>query len=67
VILLVEYAAAAAIQALTGARPWEYTSGRHVHGRIRLDYAPLWAIFGLALERLGHMMAACAGCTGCRW
>lgn len=31
--------------------PWEYRSGLVVAGVIRLDYAPAWALLGLAAER----------------
>ena len=51
----------------TGRCPWDYT-GRtrwHVSGLVRLDYGPLWALAGLATERLhdamtGAARAACA-------
>ena len=36
----------------TGTVPWEYRSGVAVGGVTRLDYAPGWAILGLAAERL---------------
>ena len=36
----------------TGRVPWEYRSGLSVSGVTRLDYAPGWAIVGLAAERL---------------
>jgi Putative ABC-transporter type IV len=36
----------------TGRVPWEYRSGIAVAGVTRLDYAPAWAIVGLAAERL---------------
>jgi hypothetical protein len=34
----------------TGRVPWEYRSGLAVDGVTRLDYAPLWALLGLAAE-----------------
>jgi uncharacterized membrane protein len=47
----VEYAAGALIKLATGQIPWDYSYARlHVHGLIRLDYAPVWFGFGLALE-----------------
>ena len=36
----------------TGSVPWEYRSGLAIGGVTRLDYAPGWAILGLAAERL---------------
>jgi uncharacterized membrane protein len=50
--LAVEYAAGWLLRRLTGACPWDY-AGRarwQVHGLIRLDYGPAWALLGLALE-----------------
>ena len=32
--------------------PWEYTSGYHVRGIIRLDYIPFWSALGLIMERV---------------
>ena len=35
------------------ACPWNYEHSRfHIHGLIRLDYAPLWFFTGLLFERL---------------
>ena len=48
----IEYATGWLLRRLTGVCPWDYT-GRarwHLHGLMRLDYAPLWALLGLALE-----------------
>ncbi len=52
-ILGVEYASGWALRRLTGSVPWDYGDARlGVHGLVRLDYLPLWAAYGLALERL---------------
>lgn len=51
-IIGVEYASGRLIQRAAGVIPWDY-SGRsrfQVHGAIRLDYVPLWAAAGIALE-----------------
>jgi len=40
----------------TGSVPWEYRSGLAIGGVTRLDYAPGWAILGLAAERLHDAM-----------
>lgn len=54
---LVEYATGWMIQMLTGTIPWDYSDRRwHVHGLIRLDYAPVWFLFGLLLERIEHIV-----------
>ena len=39
------------LRAVVGEAPWDYSDARHhLHGLIRLDYLPLWAGAGLALE-----------------
>jgi len=59
----VEYASGWAIKRATGTVPWDYASTRwNVHALIRLDYAPVWFVFGLLLERVqqvAHMIEAC--------
>jgi hypothetical protein len=59
-IYAVEAASGEAIRAITGEVPWDYARPRgqrtsapiNVRGLIRPAYAPLWALTGLALERL---------------
>ena len=49
----VEYATGWLIKRVTGTIPWDYSHTRwHVHGLIRLDYIPVWFVFGLLLERV---------------
>jgi len=51
--LAVEYLSGRLLRAVLGEAPWDYSHARpHLHGLIRLDYLPLWAGAGLALERL---------------
>lgn len=50
-IFIVEYIAGFALQTLTGSCPWEYTTGWHISGFIRLDYLPFWMFFGYILEK----------------
>lgn len=52
--MAIEYVTGWLLRKLTGACPWDYTSRSRwqIHGLIRLDYAPLWALLGLALEPL---------------
>jgi uncharacterized membrane protein len=51
--LAVEYVSGRVLRALVGEAPWDYSHARHhLHGLVRLDYLPLWAGAGLALERL---------------
>jgi uncharacterized membrane protein len=51
--LLVEYTTGKALRSFLGEAPWDYSEiGTNVDGLIRLDYFPLWAAAGLALERL---------------
>ena len=52
VILAIEFTTGAILDKLTGQCPWQYTSGWQVMGYIRLDYFPLWAGFGLLIERI---------------
>jgi len=49
----VEYASGRVLRAVLGEAPWDYAHARwNVHGLIRADYAPLWALAGLGLERV---------------
>lgn len=51
--LTVEYVTGRALRAAIGEAPWDYSqAAANVDGLIRLDYFPLWAAAGLALERL---------------
>lgn len=52
VIYMIEFSAGFLLEQLTGSCPWEYTTGWHIMGYIRLDYALFWAGFGFLLERL---------------
>jgi uncharacterized membrane protein len=53
-ILVVEYASGRLIRRASGVIPWDYTgrSPLAIRGATRLDYAPLWAATGIALERV---------------
>ena len=51
-ILIVEYITGGLLDVFTGSCPWEYTTGWHIHGYIRLDYYPLWAGFAFMVERI---------------
>jgi uncharacterized membrane protein len=48
----VEYLSGWLLRRLTGVCPWDYAARTrwHIHGLIRLDYAPVWFAVGLALE-----------------
>lgn len=53
----VEYATGWLIKQLSGTIPWDYSANRwHVHGLIRLDYAPAWFVFGFLLERVATVV-----------
>ncbi|HEY2936813.1 MAG TPA: hypothetical protein VGJ25_09440 [Gaiellaceae bacterium] len=57
-ILAVEYASGRVLRRLAGRVPWDYGRARFaVDGLVRLDYLPLWAAFGLGLERLHDVLA----------
>ena len=56
-ILGVEYASGRLLRRLAGHAPWDYGDARvAVDGLIRLDYLPLWAVFGLGLERFHDLL-----------
>jgi uncharacterized membrane protein len=58
---VVEYATGWLIKRLSGTIPWDYSAKRwHVHGLIRLDYAPVWFMFGLILESVMRAVNAAA-------
>ncbi len=49
----VEYACGRLLRRLGGRVPWDYGDARFgIDGLVRLDYLPLWAAYGLGLERL---------------
>lgn len=51
-ILAVEFITGWLLDITTGRCPWEYTTGWHIMGYIRLDFFPLWAGFGFMVERI---------------
>lgn len=51
IILVVEYILGFILKKITGKCPWEYNSRWSIHGFIRLDYLPLWMLFGLLVEK----------------
>lgn len=51
-ILLVEYLTGKLLCILTGSCPWEYKTGMHIQGLIRLDYFPLWFVFAIVTEKV---------------
>jgi uncharacterized membrane protein len=58
-IMGVEYLSGTALKKVVGVVPWDYSGhGRFVvpGGAARLDYAPVWAVAGLGLERLHDAM-----------
>lgn len=56
-ILGVEYASGRLLRRLVGSAPWDYAGARFaVDGLVRLDYLPLWAGFGLGLERAHDLL-----------
>jgi uncharacterized membrane protein len=49
----VEYLFGRLLRNVVGEAPWDYSRARfNLHGLVRLDYLPLWAGAGLALEPL---------------
>ncbi len=58
--MAIEYVSGWLLRRLTGACPWDYTRRCrwHMRGLVRLDYAPLWALLGLALEPVHDLLLA---------
>lgn len=52
IIYAVEFTSGYILRATTGACPWEYTTGWHIMGLVRLDYFPAWLVFVAMVERL---------------
>ncbi len=50
VIYATEYAAGAGLRRVLGDCPWRYREGMHLHGLVRLDYAPFWLAAALGFE-----------------
>ncbi len=56
-ILCVEYVSGRVLRRLLGQAPWDYEAAAfEIDGLVRPDYLPLWALFGLALERLDDVL-----------
>ena len=56
-ILAVEYASGRVLRRLVGHAPWDYSRALFgIGGLVRLDYLPLWAAYGLFLERLHDVL-----------
>ena len=58
VIYATEYASGAALRRVLGDCPWQYRNGVHLHGLVRLDYAPLWLGAALGFEWLRDALHA---------
>ena len=52
IIYVAEFSSGFLLEQITGKCPWEYTTGWHIMGYIRLDYAPSWLIFSFIIEKL---------------
>jgi Putative ABC-transporter type IV len=51
-ILMIEYVYGKILRWIIGVCPWEYKRGMHVDGLIRIDYAPVWGLAAIGLERV---------------
>lgn len=59
-IMGVEYLVGMTLRGVVGVVPWDYSGGSRwvlPGGATRLDYAPVWALAGLALERVHDAMS----------
>lgn len=55
---VVEYTSGRVFRLVLGEAPWDYSHARwNLHGLVRADYAPLWALAGLGLERVHDALA----------
>lgn len=52
ICLGIEYFTGFILDITTGNCPWLYTEGLHLNGYIRLDYFPIWMLFGIITEKL---------------
>ena len=58
-IMAVEYATGTSLRRAVGVVPWDYAGQSRwalPGGAVRLDYAPVWAVAGLALERVHDVL-----------
>jgi uncharacterized membrane protein len=56
-ILGIEYASGRLFRRFLGYVPWNYRDARFsFDGLVRIDYLPLWGMFGLGLERLHDLL-----------
>lgn len=51
-VYVIEFTSGLLLRAITGHCPWEYTTGWHIMGLIRLDYLPAWLFFCFMIEQL---------------
>ena len=51
-IFIVEFITGFLLDKITGSCPWEYKTGWHIMGYIRLDFLPAWMLFGYLLEQV---------------
>lgn len=51
-VYFVEFFTGFLLLKITGTCPWEYQTGWHIMGLIRLDYLPAWAFFCACIEHL---------------
>lgn len=56
-VIGVEYGCGRLFRRLLGRVPWDYHGARFgIDGLVRLDYLPLWAAYGLGLERFHDLL-----------
>lgn len=56
ICLSVEFISGYVLQLITGSCPWFYTEGITILGLVRLDYFPIWMIFGYFIEKVWLML-----------
>lgn len=66
-VLGVEYACGRLLRRFVGRVPWDYGDARFgIDGLVRLDYLPVWAAYGLGLERFHDLLTRRGGSSSPR-
>jgi uncharacterized membrane protein len=60
VIYATEYGSGVALRRVLGDCPWRYQEGMHLHGLVRLDYAPYWLAAAVGFEWARDVLGAAA-------
>lgn len=56
IIYIIEFTSGAFLELVLGKCPWEYTTGYHIMGYIKLDYFPFWFIFSILIITINEVL-----------